>query len=218
MVRVLSTRILTPEQRLLLPDSVELVAYDALEVTCFPVAQDWSAEDLLVFTSRNAVRACFAQKATQVNSCYCVGSKTAEALREAGQEVLGVYENAGALAQALIQENTKQNIIFFCGNRRLDTLPEALAQAGIPMETREVYATTLVQKKFGQNFDALLFFSPSGVAAFTSANPIGKALAVCIGPTTAAAAKKYTNRYCSALHPSVEAVLQTLISEMELQP
>ncbi|WP_088340090.1 uroporphyrinogen-III synthase [Robiginitalea sediminis] len=215
MIRVLSTKTLTEAQRRMLPvDTFSLEEYDALRVQLHPVEVDWAPNDLLVFTSGNTVRACFPEGvARERYQVCCVGRKTARALEAAGQDVKAVFLDAEALAACVIEKNTHQNIVFFSGNRRLDTLPEALAKSGRAYREKEVYATDLNLQKFDTPFDAVLFFSPSGVQAYVGQNSLGGALAVCIGPTTAGEAKKYTDRIAMAPTPEVEAVLQTLINE-----
>ena len=82
----------------------------------------------------------------------------------------------------------------------------------IAYEEIQVYKTVLIPKKFERQFDAILFFSPSGVKSYFSNNsPIeggtGGCLAVCIGTTTASEAKKHTENVVIANNTTIESVI-----------
>jgi uroporphyrinogen-III synthase len=193
-----------------LPAGAELKEYDAISIRLLPVS--WGAEDqaLCIFTSRNAVRACF-QKGTRPSkrlSCVCVGRGTAALLRHYGQRVLQMADGAEVLFELITQKYSDQSFIYFCGNRRLDILPNRMREAGIPIEERIVYETELNVLPVECAPDAVLFFSPSGVESYTTTENLEHRVAICIGPTTAAAAEKYTEQIIIAEKPSVEAVLQ----------
>ncbi len=210
MMRVLSTRVLTPAQRALLAsDEVHFEEYDALATDY--LAADLHADDeaLCLFTSQHAVHACFPQgkPGERMLNCCCVGAKTAALLQGLGHRVLEVQDSARLLADVIIKNYSGRSFIFFCGDRRLETLPRRLQRAGIRLEERVVYHTTLINKKFDLHFDAVLLFSPSGVESFTSANDLSESAAVCIGPTTAKAARKHTEQIIIAPFPTVEAVV-----------
>src|SRR5690606_9230327 len=86
----------------------------------------------------------------------------------------------------------------------------------IAFEEIKVYNTTLTPKKFERQFEAVLFFSPSGVRSYCEVNLQGglrQHLAgtpptfVCIGTTTASEAKKYTENVAIANATTVESVI-----------
>lgn len=210
MMQVLSTKVLTPDQRALLAtDEVELTEYDALETEYYAADLGSDDEALCLFTSKHAVLACFpdGKPGERMLNCCCVGAKTAALLQGLGHRVLEVQESAKLLADEIAKKYSGRSFIFFCGDRRLETLPRRLKRAGIRLEERVVYRTNLISKKFDTHFDAVLLFSPSGVESYISANNLAESTAVCIGPTTAKAAKKHTKQIIVAAFPSVEAVL-----------
>lgn len=210
MMQLLSTKVLSPEQRALLPtEDFHIWDYDALVTEYFPADLHSDDEALCLFTSQHAVHACFPDglPGERMLNCCCVGAKTAALLQDLGHRVLEVRESAKLLADEIIKKYSGRSFIFYCGDRRLETLPRRLRAAGIPLEERVVYHTSLNIRSFDHKFEAVLFFSPSGVESFTAANDLSQSVAVCIGPTTAREAHKHTGQIITAAFPSVEAVL-----------
>ena len=124
--------------------------------------------------------------------------------------------DAETLAKLIIEKHSDKKFTFFCGNLRRDTLPYLLKKAQIPVIEVEVYKTTLNPKKFDQQFDAVLFFSPSGVESFFSKNKPFRSQSppsgdlgglICIGSTTANAAKEYSDNVHIANSTTVESVI-----------
>ena len=105
-------------------------------------------------------------------------------------------------------------MLFFCGNRRLDILPDRLKNAGIRFEEIEVYKTELTpQEVRHKSADAILFFSTTGVESFFSLNTIPEG-AVCfaIGDTTAAALQqKVRNKIVVAEAPGKKELIDLVI-------
>lgn len=103
---------------------------------------------------------------------YAVGPKTARRLRDIGLRPRG--EDAGdadALANRIVEDAPESPLLFLCGNRRRDTLPNRLGAADVPFEELVVYETRLRQgltlppprRLSGSIW--LAFFSPSGLEA-----------------------------------------------------
>ncbi len=210
MIHVLSTRMLTEEQRGLLdPAEYDIVEYDALHIHYLPADLSSDDEALCIFTSQHAVEACFPEdsRREQMLNCCCVGAKTAALLESMGHRILDRCANAEELAARILKKYPSRSFIYFCGNRRLNTLPDLLREAGVRLEERVVYETGLNEEAFNQDFDAILFFSPSGVQSFTILNDLGDATAVCIGPTTANEAHKHTDKFIIADTPTAEGVV-----------
>jgi uroporphyrinogen-III synthase len=168
-----------------------------------------------------------------------VGSRTAAALQPCFDTILGGQAAGSAAAllplalelwrQAAAREQAQaqaQHLLFVCGDKRLGTLPDGLAAAGVPCRELPVYCSRpvepavmgscwqqlLLQRAAGSAEPgppaaavALVLFSPSGVQAAiaagilpaSSSSPPSLRL-VAIGPTTAAA--------CSASGLSCAAV------------
>lgn len=215
MKTLLATRKLGKEQRGdLMASGWEVTDYDAIAVTLHPTPYDPKG-DAALFSSKHAVQACFPEgaKALSGRPCFCVGETTAALLRRKGVRVLETAPSARGLAERIEKGYRDWSFTYYCGNRRLDTLPKALDALGISWEEEVVYHTGEVHRAFDQAFDVLLFFSPSGVESYARMNPFGKAVAICIGPTTAAAAKKYTDRILISETPDVAAVIALAVGQ-----
>lgn len=128
----------------------------------------------------------------QTKPTFVVGPATAEAARELGLRPEG--EEAGQadeLADRIAARRFDAPLLFLCGDRRRDVLPDRLRAAGIAVEEHVVYRTLLdasaLREAGGRPPDWVVFFSPSGVDAAREAvavswNRVRKAA---IGPTTA---------------------------------
>lgn len=126
-------------------------------------------------------------------SAYAVGPKTAARLQETGLRPRGEETGtAEALARWIVDDAPAAPLLFLCGNRRRDTLPDQLVEAGVSFEEQTVYETrprnTLdLPSLSGEMW--LAFFSPSGLEAVqqaASVDPSAYRIAA-IGPTTAGA-------------------------------
>ena len=79
----------------------------------------------------------------------------------------------------------------------------------------KTYKTVLKSKKVDQKWDAIMFFSPSGVASYISENKHQRnAHAFCIGQTTASEAKKYFKNVTVADTNKIESVLEKTIEAL----
>ncbi|WP_445383469.1 uroporphyrinogen-III synthase [Robiginitalea sp. IMCC43444] len=213
MKRLLSTKILDPKAEALLKGAgFFLQQYDALEIEFMPVHMESLPA---IFSSRNAVKACFgnptAKPAEIVPECFCVGNKTASLLEQYGQRVIAQEADASRLARLIVKKHAHKSFIYYCSDRRLDTLPDELKAAGIPLEERIAYKTKFRKQSFENPFDGILFFSPSGVQSFLEGNELGDAWALCIGSTTAGEAKKYTDKIKIAKQPEAMALAELAI-------
>ena len=89
--------------------------------------------------------------------------------------------------------NVKE-VTFFCGNLRMNHLPNRLSAGGIQVKEIMVYQTELTPIAITKEYEAILFFSPSAVHSFFSINttPVHTVL-FSIGETTTAAIETYCN-------------------------
>lgn len=143
---------------------------------------------IAVFTSMTAVEA-VAHYSTGKSSwqIYCIGHATRRLVENnfSAENISGTAANAGQLATKIIEQSPKK-VIFFCGDKRLDALPAKLKNAGIEVEELVVYKTTGTPQTLSQQYDGILFFSPSAVNSFFSKNSItGRTTIFAIGNTTA---------------------------------
>lgn len=154
-------------------------------------------DHLLIFSSRNAVTGffnSFPESTISACRCLCVGEASSAMLSEKGLNVLEVFPTASELAQSLKRKNTSDSYVYYCGNLRLDFIPDTLDNLGLPWQEARVYKTLLNHKKNTRRYDAVVFFSPSAVKSYLEVNPLDQATGYCIGSTTAAALQKYTHR------------------------
>jgi uroporphyrinogen-III synthase len=218
--RILSTKVLLSHQKQVLTD----VGLEVLESNFIQVETKnfelKGIKDNLIFTSQNAVRS-FSnhpqfeelKSELQQKKVFCVGIKSKTILTDAGFEVLAYTDYASDLAEIIGLIYANGSYTFFSGNLRKETLPLALKDAGIEFNEIEVYETKLNPHKITTTVDAILFFSPSGVASYLKENTIKKELCFCIGETTAEALAKVTKKIIVAPQPSIEELLADVIEE-----
>lgn len=225
MKSVLSTKKLMPSQReLLINAQISLVHYDAIQIKFLPFSAPSNIKNA-IFTSQNGVNSFLKNLRGSISNskdkiiiynCFCVGEKTKALLEENGLKVIKMTEYASELAPYLVENHKNAYFHFFCGNIRSDVIPSTLKENSVAFEEIEVYNTTLNHKKFERHFEAILFFSPSGVRSFVEGNTninngipafAGMTKAVCIGTTTASEAKKYTENVVISNSTTVESVI-----------
>ncbi|AMD84778.1 uroporphyrinogen-III synthase [Capnocytophaga haemolytica] len=219
MKTVLSTKVLTEElrQHLLVSGGVRLIEHDFIVVQLLPIEVVTTA-DLLLITSGNAVRSMLQMKeieALRRMPVLAVGAKTAARLSKKGFQVLLWAESAKALITVMLSEgNLFQkggSVLFLKGDKALDTLPNFLKERGFSVDERIVYRTVLTSKKIVDDVDVVLFCSPTAVESFSEKNALGRAWAVCIGETTAAAVRKYTDRVLISQTACIESVIDKML-------
>jgi uroporphyrinogen-III synthase len=174
--------------------------------------------DNLIFTSQNSVQSVLENSDVdnlKTKNVFCVGLKTKILLSEAGFNVVAYTGYAADLAEIITLIYSQESYTFFSGNLRKETLPKALAAAGIKFNEIQVYETTLTPCKIHEKLDGILFFSPSAVESYLKNNVIKKEICFCIGETTAQALDKITKNIIVADQPSVENVIEDVISEFK---
>jgi uroporphyrinogen-III synthase len=124
---------------------------------------------------------------------YAVGPKTGDELRALSFDVRADDAGTAAdLVEQIVEEDPDSPLLFLCGNRRRDDLPDGLREARVAFEELVVYETrargslSLPPPKEGT---WLAFFSPSGLEAMRRADTASLKEYRCaaIGPTTASA-------------------------------
>ncbi len=171
----------------------------------------------VIFTSVNAVKAVsdIILSAEPKWDIYCIGKATLEAVisQFASSTVIAVANNATELANIIIEDG-EEEVVFFCGDQRLDTLPDTLRENEVEVYEVVVYHTQPTPKTMTTQYDGILFFSPSAVNSFFYSNKIGPAVTLfAIGNTTAAAIKKHTtNKVVFSETASKESVLDYAVT------
>jgi len=107
---------------------------------------------------------------------FAVGPKTAERVQEVGLVTRGADAgNAAALAEQIAAAVPSGPLLFLCGNRRRDTLPNQLREADLAFDELVVYEAqtcrdlTLPLSQEPPGSPWLVFFSPSGLEAVEQA-------------------------------------------------
>jgi uroporphyrinogen-III synthase len=177
----------------------------------------------LVFTSQQAVKSVlnvinkFSLK-LPIYDCFCISGITAELATANNFNVLATAPNSALLATQIINKNARQ-VLFCCGNLKLDDLQNILAEKNIAVNELLVYNKHLQPYKLQQNIAGILFFSPSQIDAFLMQNELAKTtMAFCIGDTTAnyLLSKNYTN-FQVAKHSSLNEVIEMAIEYFNSQ-
>ncbi|HEV7329847.1 MAG TPA: uroporphyrinogen-III synthase [Flavisolibacter sp.] len=227
--KVLSTKKLAPSLvEKANENGIEIIEQEAIAIK--PIVTEEKAREIMpwvlsedlhyaVFTSANAVLA--VQKYLRQGASwlipnwkvFAIGGKTKETLYPYFNpaNIVATADYGKDLAQKIIEEKVKE-VVFFCGNRRRDELPNILKAAGITVHEIVVYETTETPAMLTEDIDGILFFSPSAVHSFFSANQLKKGT-VCfaIGQTTADSIADFTdNRIIISESPSQESMLASV--------
>lgn len=214
MRTVLSTKKLEPHQKhLLLNSGIALVEYNTIKIEFLDFEVASTVENAII-TSKNAARAII-KKQISIAQCFCVGDHTANYMKTLGFYVQETAHYGKDLANIIVAKYPKNEFVFFCGNKRREELPEILKEHQIKLKEATVYKTSLHTKNFRQEFDGILFFSPSAVQGFVAENSMKSAIAFCIGDTTASEAKQHTQDIIIATKPSIENVIVQVVKKFK---
>lgn len=214
-MKILSTKILTTIQR------NQLSGFDVEEIPMIDISygDDFKIDEKVknaVFTSANSVRSVFSIHNNSIewfDTVFCVGEKTKYLLEKLGLQVTIIANNAMELGDVLAErfskeENSLKEISWFCGNLRNNDLPSIMAENGVLVTEYLVYQTELIPVKTEATFDAILFFSPSGVKSYLKMNTVNSNPVICIGATTATEAIEHFDNVYISDETSVESVLE----------
>lgn len=150
----------------------------------------------VIFTSSNAVNAVKDQlKKIPDWKIYCIQGKTSSAVSRfwAKEQIIGTADYGKNLGEKVVADKPEK-VVFFCGNKRLDVIPELMQANNIEIEEVVVYETIPVPRKIGRDFHGILFFSPSAVDSFFTNNTVPEnTVLFAIGNTTKAAISAHTN-------------------------
>ncbi len=216
-VTVLSTKKLNQTQvNLFENQSITLIHRDFIQTQpkSFTLNQLYS---YLIFTSQNAVEGILNHQhisKIKENPVLCVGIKTKSLLEKHGFKVLDCVRGAKDLTEVIENQYKKESFTFFCGQNRLDTLPNYFNFHQMIWNTYEVYQTELTPVKIENEPNGILFFSPSGVESFFLKNKTNpNQVAFCIGETTAETALQIGFKKVEiANEPSIESVIERAIT------
>lgn len=222
-VQILSTKVL---------DDVLLAkASDhGINISCLPFIETRSVRDkdilqtigilggrpiTAIFTSSKSVTEVAALLTQKVNwNIYSLFGATKEQVQlHFPQSVVhATAADSAALAGEMLKDGIAE-AYFFCGDKRMDTIPEKLA-GKIDLKQLIVYTTHDVAHKIEQHFDGFLFFSPSAVKSFVSVNAIDATTACfAVGSTTAESLRPYTQNITVAAVASGQAMLDKVLEK-----
>jgi len=145
----------------------------------------------------------------------CISGKTRKTVEHYFDEsdIIAAAPNAAALIKEL-DGKVQEPVLFFCGNLRLDTIPNWLKDTGMQFEEIQVYKTELTPQNIQtKNPAAVLFFSTSAAESFFTINTLpAETVCFAIGETTAAALKqKLPNRIIVSAQPDKTALIELVI-------
>lgn len=172
---------------------------------------------VVVFTSASAVEAVCRQNNFSAPDwkIYCIEKATLKAVNKyfPASQVAGTGMNAEELAGKIMADNEVKEVVFFCGDKRMDTLPTTLLNKGIITREITVYKTEERPQFIEKEYNGYLFYSPSGVSSFFTMNEVPEtAVLFAIGHTTAHALKlECANNIVVSEQPSKEILLQTAV-------
>ncbi len=136
-----------------------------------------------IISSSNAIKAI--ERIRLNGNFFVVGNNTSLRLQSLGYTVANTFQNAEEL-RIFLQTFPTQTFYFLCGNLHRKELFHLTEKASHQIEKIIVYYTALFPKTINENFDTILFFSPSAVQSFFINNNIPTETPIfAIGKTTA---------------------------------
>lgn len=212
--QVFSTKKLLESQKQLVDSSIQFKDSDFIRIRfnrISPIVVKNEIENVLI-TSQNAVESLlssFSPDQLQFKNIYCVGRRTKRLIEKRIGKVSHVEKNASKLAEYLIKNLENKEITFFCSEKRLDELPDTLAENNILVHEEHVYKTLYSAKKLVADISGVLFFSPSAVQSYLLENVADK-MAFCVSEITANEARKHFKEVITADLSTVESVVKSV--------
>lgn len=170
----------------------------------------------VIFTSSNAVEAVKTQLSSKPPwKIFCTGGATKEILLRFFDEaaIVASAKNATLLAEKILQHSYVKELVFFCGNQRLNDLPENLKASNVQVEEAVVYQTIETPVMISKSYQGILFFSPSAANSFFSENTISVSTVLfSIGKTTTATLESYcSNQIITSQWPGEASMFDLVI-------
>jgi uroporphyrinogen-III synthase len=227
-IRILSTRPL--QESILVMASEKGIQVDTESFIRTEAVQDKERIDQIhafakkkitaIFTSMNGVAAVTSKLAAKPNwKIYCMGGATKQLVTDffGIRSIAATARDGESLAEKMIADKELGEVVFFCGDQRLDRLPEILAAQEINLKEVMVYTTIYTPKFIEKSYDGIVFFSPSAVHSFFDINTIATdTIVFAIGRTTAAAIATYVeNELVVSKWPGKEQMIEQVIHYYE---
>lgn len=229
---VLSTKKLMPSLKLeAMKDGIAIIEQEFIHIQPILSSENASAvKDLasiknltVAFTSLNAVD-CFLKlaglngiRSSNIHwNIFCLEGVTQNAVVEnlTGCNIVETAVDSALLAKKILGQGAINKLVFFCGNKRRNELPDLLNTNNLHVQELIVYETLETPVAIPGQLDAIMFFSPSAVNSFFSVNKLEKnTVCFAIGATTAKTIATYTtNKIISNEVPSQLSLVQSLRS------
>lgn len=176
-----------------------------------------SQEINAVFTSRKAVEGVTGLLKTVPKwNIFCTGGVTKKSIvKYFGEDaIVGSGKHASDVKQKLCRKSLNiEKVYFFCGDQRMNDLPESLPAQGIEVEEMTMYKTILLPQYIDKNYDGVMFFSPSAAHSYFSENTIPLDIPLfSIGNTTTATIKTYSaNPIITSEWPGQESLVNLVV-------
>jgi uroporphyrinogen-III synthase len=169
-----------------------------------------------IFTSLNAVEAVITRFSAKPDwEIFCIGGVTKEEIVNffGANAVKGSARNAETLAEKIIAQKNNDEIVFFCGDHRMEILPRILSANNINISEVIVYKTIHIPHIIEKNYEGIIFFSPSAVHSFFTENTIPTDIVLfAIGKTTADSIGTYvSNNVIISEWPRQEEMVEKVI-------
>lgn len=221
---IVSTKKLKPRLSSLLQQHPAIRFREENFIRINPIVYPGGLSDLdtsapLIFTSGNAQRIASGYYPVIRNfqgTVYTLeGPSADEAYRNMPlAQIRTAGKNGAELATIIIGEQPAGPVTFFCGNKRHDSLPDALREKGFEVREILVYEIGFAPHQLHEAPVAALFFSPSAVESYLMANRLSaETVCIAIGSTTADLLRRqqYGLNILTATSPSQDAVVDTLL-------
>ena len=123
--------------------------------------------------------------------------------------------NAKSLAKLILNEKENE-VLFICGSRRRDELPNLLKKEGVNVKELIVYETKFLNKNVNlHGIDALVFMSPSSVMAYAENNEFKDLSIFAIGTTTAQTLKDLNQEVIISCQANINSLINTIKKHFE---
>ena len=213
-IKILSTKILNKNLREMFDDKkFDLFEHDFIKISSlnFELPEhngSW------IFTSQNAVNAVFSIS-KNINlifdKIYCVGENTKSILSKHGRKVEKNLKNSSKLANFISKKAKNEKFLFCRSNIKNDDFTAFFKKEKIDLKEIAVYNNMPNSVVLKDKFEAIMFYSPSGIKSFLKNNKLGSSHCICIGETTANYAKNYSSNVLSCKTPSIKHVIDKTI-------
>jgi len=213
-IKILSTRKLNKDLRHLF-DDLKFDFYQDDFISIQPLKFNFPEHNgSWIFTSKNAVDAVFSINKNIdkfFNKIYCVGENTKSLLLKKGQKITKMAQNSSILADFISKTAKNEEFIFCRSDIKNEEFSIFFKKKNIKLKELVVYNNIAEPIKYNQVFDAILFYSPSGIKSFMTNNSLNNSYCICIGNTTSKYVNQYSDKVLYCKVPTIENVIRKTI-------